>query len=116
LINSDAALDRGIKQGEQDMQRTAQGFQTRAAARLEALQTAYQNAKTPDERNEIAQQIRGLQGKDANADAKASDRYLKVKAAETTNIDGSKSGGEEYWINPLDGRRVGGFGPQANAG
>lgn len=48
---------------ELSMRREAAGFQTRAAKRLEDLQTSYQSAKTPEERNALAKQIRELSGK-----------------------------------------------------
>jgi hypothetical protein len=40
IRQQDAALDRGLKQDELGMKREAQGFQTRVAARLEALQAS----------------------------------------------------------------------------
>lgn len=48
---------------ELGIKREAQGFQTRAAQRQEALQARYEAAKTPEERAAIAQQIRDLSGK-----------------------------------------------------
>lgn len=48
---------------ELSMRREAAGFQTRAAKRLEDLQASYQSAKTPEERNALARQIREISGK-----------------------------------------------------
>lgn len=42
----------------------ASGFQTRAAGRLESLQTAYESAKTPEQKTAIAEQIRVMSGKE----------------------------------------------------
>lgn len=52
----------GLEAGELGMRQQAAGFQTRAAQRMEDLQTAYQAAK-PAERADLARQIRELQGK-----------------------------------------------------
>lgn len=49
---------------ELGLKREAQGFQTRAARRQEELQARYEAAKTPEERNAIAQQIRDLSGRE----------------------------------------------------
>jgi len=51
------------KQGELGLRKEAQGFQSRAAQRQEDLQAKYEAAKTPEERSDIAQQIRDLSGK-----------------------------------------------------
>lgn len=65
-------IAQGIAQGnesnriageELSMRREAAGFQTRAAKRLEDLQNSYQSAKTPEERNALAKQIREISGK-----------------------------------------------------
>lgn len=48
---------------ELSMRREAAGFQTRAAKRMEDLQASYQSAKTPEERNALARQIREISGK-----------------------------------------------------
>lgn len=65
-------IAQGIAQGnesnriageELSMRREAAGFQTRAAKRLEDLQASYQSAKTPEERNALARQIREISGK-----------------------------------------------------
>ena len=42
----------------------ASGFQTRAAGRLESLHTAYEAAKTPEQKSAIAEQIRVMSGKE----------------------------------------------------
>lgn len=64
------ALRQQDMEGRQDLagqelgiKREAQGFQTRAAQRQEALQARYEAAKTQEERAAIAQQIRDLSGK-----------------------------------------------------
>lgn len=65
-------IAQGIAQGnesnriageELSMRREAAGFQTRAAKRLDDLQASYQSAKTPEERNALARQIREISGK-----------------------------------------------------
>lgn len=50
--------------GELELRRTAAGFQTRAAAQLENLQTQYSAEKDPTRRGELARQIREFQGKE----------------------------------------------------
>lgn len=60
--NARAALTAGIDQQRLGMEQTAAGFKTRAAARLEGLQNAYQSAKTDAERGALARQIREIQG------------------------------------------------------
>lgn len=58
--NALAAEELGLK-------RTASGFQTRAAALMQDLQSAYMAEKDPAKQAVIARQIRDLQGKDAPA-------------------------------------------------
>lgn len=57
------AASAAIQSGDLALRREAQGFQTRAAQRQEALYQRYDAAKTPEERSAIAQQIRDLSGK-----------------------------------------------------
>lgn len=76
----------------------AQGYANRAAGRLESLQTAYQTAKTPEERNALAQQIRAIQGKNDPAE-------WGVQVTPTTkNIDGSTSMGSIVRYNKATGQ------------
>lgn len=51
-----------IYQQRVNIDATTQGFKNRAAQRMESLQMAYSNAKTPKERSAIADQIRQLGG------------------------------------------------------
>lgn len=76
----------------------AQGYANRAAGRLESLQTAYQTAKTPEERNALAQQIRAIQGKNDPAE-------WGIQVTPTTkNIDGSTSMGSIVRYNKATGQ------------
>lgn len=52
-----------IQQAELGMKREAQGFQTREAQRRRSL-AKYEAAKTPEERAQIAQQIRDMSGRE----------------------------------------------------
>lgn len=56
-----------LARDEFGLKKEAAGFQTRAAARLENLQTRYEAEKDPAKRSELAQQLRELQAKDAPA-------------------------------------------------
>ena len=60
-----------IDQGKLELDQKARGFDFRLAQRQEELYQRYQNAKTPEERNAIAQQIRDLKGTAAPASWKA---------------------------------------------
>ena len=60
-----------IDQGKLELDQEARGFDFRLAERQEELYQRYQNAKTPEERNAIAQQIRDLKGTAAPASWKA---------------------------------------------
>lgn len=51
-----------LAQQELGLRQEAQGFQSSAARRQEALYQKYESAKTPEERTAIAQQIRDLKG------------------------------------------------------
>jgi len=55
----------GVQEGEFGLKREAQGFQTRAASRLEDLQNSYMAEQDPAKRSSIVQRLRDLQGKDA---------------------------------------------------
>lgn len=65
--NARAGARDAIAAEELGMKREAQGFQTRAAKRMEDLQARYQAAGTEQERATIAKQIRDLSGKDDQA-------------------------------------------------
>lgn len=62
--NTRAQAASQIQQDELGLKREAQGFQTREAERRESLVTKYEAAKTPEERAQIAQQIRDLSGRE----------------------------------------------------
>lgn len=66
LRQQDALARQGIAADEIGLKREAQGFQSAAARRHEALQAQYDEAKTPEERATIAQKIRDLTGKQDN--------------------------------------------------
>ena len=51
-----------IERDRLGMEQKGFGFKTRASERLEGLQSAYAAAKTPEERNSLATQIRQIQG------------------------------------------------------
>lgn len=62
------AIDRGrlgIDQQRADAEANVRGFEARGLERVEKLYTAYENAKTPEERAAVAEQIRAMNGKDA---------------------------------------------------
>lgn len=65
--NARAAVSSALQRDEFGLKKEAAGFQTRAAARLENLQTRYEAEKDPAKRSELAQQLRELQAKDAPA-------------------------------------------------
>lgn len=65
--NARAAVSSALQRDEFGLKKEAAEFQTRAAARLENLQTRYEAEKDPAKRSELAQQLRELQAKDAPA-------------------------------------------------
>lgn len=65
--NSRDAARMNLAGQELGMKREAQGFQTRAAAQLESLQTAYTAEKDPAKQAALARQIREVQGKEQPA-------------------------------------------------
>ena len=79
------------------LRKEAAGFQNRAAKRLEDLQASYQNAKTPEERAGIAQQLRELQGKEP------SPQYKSYVMPAIRNADGSTTEGGVYQENTSTG-------------
>lgn len=94
----------GVEQGDLELRRTAQGFQTRAAQRLESLQTAYQGAKTDTERATIAKQIREIQG------TEKAEIWKGVELQGGTDANGVKSGSSLGAVNTATGemRKYGG--------
>lgn len=70
-----------IAQGDLGLRREAQGFKTRAAAQLEALQNAYTAEKNPAKQAEIARQIREIQGKEQPARYKVAAGGQQVDAS-----------------------------------
>lgn len=65
--NTRAAGQIGIERGRLALDQQVRGFDIRAAQRLEALQLRYEQAKSPEERNAIAAEIRLLNGKSDQA-------------------------------------------------
>lgn len=55
----------GLDERRADGEFRAQGFQARGLERLENLQTQYEQAKTPEQRAQLAEQIRVLTGREA---------------------------------------------------
>ena len=98
-----------LAQGELGLKREAAGFQTRAAARLENLQTRYEAEKDPAKRSELAQQLREIQGKE-----QPSEWGIQVTPA-IKNADGSTTEGSVYRFNRATGQteRVDGAGQPA---
>ena len=82
--NERAAATNQIQQQEVGIRREAQGFQTAALRRQEALQARYEAAKTPEERSAIAQQIRDMSGKNEPAN-----RFTVVPGGQAFNPDGT---------------------------
>jgi hypothetical protein len=72
--NDIAKQELGIKQ-------TAAGFTSRAAARVESLQAAYETAK-PEERSAIAEQLRVLTGKDKT------DQFMGISGGQQIDANG----------------------------
>ncbi|MFN7153810.1 MAG: hypothetical protein ACK4OE_08960 [Acidovorax sp.] len=66
--NSRAAVSSALQRDEFGLKKEAAGFRARTAKRIEDLQNSYQGAKTQDERNAIAKQIRELQGTSTQQD------------------------------------------------
>lgn len=62
--NTRAGMTNEIQQGELGLKREAQGFTSRAAARLEKAQADYMAADTPEKKAAAAKVIRELQGKE----------------------------------------------------
>lgn len=83
--NARAMLSSGIDQQRLGMEQTAAGFKTRAAARLEGLQNAYQSAKTDAERGALARQIREIQGTEKG------DQWKAVALQGGTDAQGNKT-------------------------
>ena len=98
-----------LARDEFGLKKEAAGFQTRAAKRLEDLEASYQNAKTPEERAGIAQQLRELQGKNAPAE------WGVQVTPSIKNADGSTTEGSVYRFNKATGQteRVDGAGQPA---
>lgn len=86
----------GLDGQELGLKQTAAGFQTRSAARIEALQTAYESAK-PDDKAAIAEQLRVFTGKEPAA------RFKTQVLQATKNIDGSTTEGSVITTNEQTG-------------
>lgn len=62
------AIDRerlGVDQQRAGTEANVRGFEARGLERVEKLYTAYENAKTPEERAAVAEQVRAMSGKEA---------------------------------------------------
>jgi hypothetical protein len=79
-----------------EMERTAQGFTTRAAQRLENLHTQYEAAQKPEEKAAIAEQIRVLNGKEK-------DDWKAVALQGSTDAMGNKTEGVLAAVNQRTG-------------
>lgn len=110
----DARRKQALDERRLGLEEQAQQPQIQAAQRQEALFQRYQNAKTPEERNAIAQQIRDLKGTAAPASWKA------VALQGGTDAMGNKTEGVLAAVNEQTGevRRfnggAGGAAPSAN--
>lgn len=107
-------LDLDQQRNQLDAQRVAsderlRAPQIRAAERLGQLQESFVNAKTPEERNAIASQMRAYSGKDE------ADWKVQVTPA-TKNLDGSTTAGSVIRYNSRTGdvQEVGGVGNKAS--
>lgn len=78
-----ARMTNDLQQGELGLKREAQGFTTRAAARLDKAQADYMAADTPEKKAAAAKVIRELQGKD-DGTPRGKDRFVPI------------GGGQEY--------------------
>ena len=101
--NARAMLSSGIDQqrvnlasSELGLKREAQGFQTRAASRLEDLQNSYMAEQDPAKRASIVQRMRELQVKDAPA------RMQTVALPDTTNEMGQVVRGGQALVRVLE--------------
>jgi len=106
-------IDRSRLALEQDRQATdskVRGFEIRSGERRENLTQKYEQAKTPEEKSAIAQQMRDLAGKPTESPWK-----LQVTPA-TKNLDGSTNEGSIYRYNGQTGsvERVDMSGQQAS--
>jgi len=97
-----------LAQQKLGMEQIAQGFQTRAAKRIEDLQASYEAAK-PEDRSAIAEQLRVLTGKDKPAEWKA------IALQGSTDAMGNKTEGVLAAVNERTGesKRLDGATPQA---
>lgn len=86
------------------LEERGQAPKLREAERQDKLYQSYQEAKTPEDRNAIAQQIRDLKGAVQPAEWRA---HITPT---TKNADGSTTEGSVYRVNQVDGRveQVGG--------
>jgi hypothetical protein len=55
----------GVDRRRADSEAEVRGFEARGLQRVERLYAAYENAKTPEERSAVAEQLRALSGKEA---------------------------------------------------
>jgi len=94
------ALDASRLAGDQ----YAQGFQIRQNERLERLREAYMAAETPEQRSAIAEQLKILNG--SNADRKVSDNYVMVDQIYTNEYGQPEK--VRVAIDPASGQVLGG--------
>ena len=94
------ALDASRLAGDQ----YAQGFQIRQNERLEGLREAYMAAETPEQRSAIAEQLKILNG--SNADRKVSDNYVMVDQVYTNEYGQPEK--VRVAIDPASGQVLGG--------
>jgi hypothetical protein len=94
------ALDASRLAGDQ----YAQGFQIRQNERLERLREAYMAAETPEQRSAIAEQLKILNG--SNADRKVSDNYVMVDQVYTNEYGQPEK--VRVAIDPASGQVLGG--------
>lgn len=86
-----------VARGDLDLRRTAAGFQTRAAARLEGMQDRYAAETDPAKRADLARQIREIQGKEKP------DQWQAVALQGSTDAQGNKTEGVLAAVNKTTG-------------
>ena len=99
---------------ELGLKREAQGFQTRAAKRLEDLQSSYLAAKTPEERATFARQIQDLSGK---GEGNLRDNFMAVGGGQEWDAQaGVMRNVPQRLVDLRTGREVGVSGQQQGQG
>lgn len=88
----------GIDQQRADTEANVRGFEARGLERVEKLYTAYENAKTPEERAAVAEQIRAMNGREGPQERPLRDNFITVKQA-VRDDKGNVLGEEERLVD-----------------